>query len=102
MDEAEAHRRAETNEVVIEPPIPDDWHRPSSVVGVQSRNPEQHNQIMKHIKSLIVALLTFTTILFNASAGSVQGDGWSPREYDQFPADSWTLAPGTSARTRMG
>ena len=62
------------------------------MVGVQSRTPEQHNQIMKHIKSLIVALLTFTTILFNASAGSVQGDGWSGTT-TKFPADSWTLAP---------
>jgi len=50
---------------------------------------------MKHIKSLIVALLTFTTILFNASAGSVQGDGWSGTT-TKFPADSWTLAPYVS------
>ena len=45
---------------------------------------------MKYIKTLIAALAACATI--NATAGSVQGDGWSGNT-TKFPDDSWTLAP---------
>lgn len=48
---------------------------------------------MKYIKTLIAALAACATI--NATAGSVQGDGWSGTT-TKFPTDSWTLAPYVS------